>query len=133
MQASLMHDSPVAVSSLVLTCCATLRCTSGAMAPPVGRQAGSKVAVPGCGSRSPSYASTHDKCRRHTHDWFWQVGKKIADIWKGLPENEKEGYKQRAGEAKAEYDQLNPKQPKQARCAEPHCIGREPMGGYKLW
>jgi len=47
------------------------------------------------------------------------VGKKIADIWKGLPENEKEGYKQRAGQAKAEYDQLNPKQPKQARCAEP--------------
>ncbi len=54
---------------------------------------------------------------------MWQVGKKIADIWKGLPDNEKEGYKQRAGEAKAEYDQANPKQPKQARCVQPrrHC------------
>ena len=53
-----------------------------------------------------------------------QVGKKIADIWKSLPENEKEGYKERAGQAKAEYDQLNPKQPKQARCTEPrrHCL-----------
>ena len=43
------------------------------------------------------------------------MGKEIANIWKSLPDGEKEGYKQRASEAKAEYDQLNPKQPKQVR------------------
>ena len=44
-----------------------------------------------------------------------QVGKQIAEIWNGMSEAEKEGYKQRASQAKAEYDQLNPKQPKEVR------------------
>jgi hypothetical protein len=49
-------------------------------------------------------------------DCWRQVGKQIAEIWNGMSEAEKEGYKQRASQAKAEYDQLNPKQPKEARC-----------------
>ena len=33
-----------------------------------------------------------------------------------MSEAEKEGYKQRASQAKAEYDQLNPKQAKEVCC-----------------
>ena len=53
-----------------------------------------------------------------------QVGKEIANVWKGLAEGEKEGYKQRASEAKAEFDQLYPKQPKQARSNKCHACRR---------
>ena len=60
-------------------------------------------------------------CNEETKPWTvterckQQVGKEIASIWNGLPDGEKEGYKQRASDAKAEYDQLYPKQPKEVR------------------